>query len=57
MPNNKKEQFSCSPDLDKELGGAIIDALTAHSTMSTQALTSAALLVDLKAVLLGAGKP
>jgi type I restriction enzyme, R subunit len=54
--NNTKEQFDNSPDLDKELEGAIIDALSAHSTMSKQALESAALRADLKAVLLGAGK-
>ena len=54
--NNTKEQFDNSPDLDKELEGAIMDALSAHSTMSKQALESAALRADLKAVLLGAGK-
>ena len=54
--NNTKEQFDNSPDLDKELEGAIIDALSAHSTMSKQALESAALRADLKAVLLGAGR-
>ncbi|MBT9486759.1 MAG: type I restriction endonuclease subunit R [Rubrivivax sp.] len=54
--NNTKEQFNNSPDLDKELEGAIMDALAAHSAMSKQALQSAALRADLKAVLLGAGK-
>ena len=54
--NNTKEQFNSSPDLDKELEGAIMDALAAHSTMSKQALESAALRADLKSVLLGAGK-
>jgi type I restriction enzyme R subunit len=54
--HNTKEQFNNSPDLDKELEAAIIDALTAHGTMSKQALESAALRADLKAVLLGAGK-
>jgi type I restriction enzyme R subunit len=54
--NNTKEQFDNSPDLDKEIEGAIMDALSAHSTMSKQALESAALRADLKAVLLGAGK-
>ncbi len=38
--NNTKEQFANSPDLAKELLGAIMDALTAHSTMSKQALAS-----------------
>jgi type I restriction enzyme R subunit len=54
--NNTKEQFDNSPDLDKELEGAIIDALSAHSTMSKQALDSAELRADLKSVLLGAGR-
>ena len=54
--NNTKEQFDNSPDLDKELEGAIINALEAHSAMSKQALDSPALRADLKAVLLGAGR-
>jgi type I restriction enzyme R subunit len=54
--NNTKEQFDNSPDLDRELEGAIIDALSAHSTMSKQALDSKELRADLKAVLLGAGR-
>ena len=54
--NNTKEQFDNSPDLDKELEGAIMDALSAHTAMSKQALESASLRADLKAVLLGAGK-
>ena len=53
--NNTKEQFDSSPDLDKELEGAIIDALAAHGSMSKQALESPMLRADLKAVLLGAG--
>jgi type I restriction enzyme R subunit len=53
--NNTKEQFDNSPDLDRELENAIMDALAAHSTMSKQALESAALRADLKAVLLGLG--
>ncbi len=32
--NNTKEQFANSPDLSAELMNAIIDAYTAHSTMS-----------------------
>ena len=36
--NNMKEQFANSPDLKNELINAIIDALEAHTTMSTQAL-------------------
>ena len=54
--NNTREQFDNSPDLDRELEGAIMDALAAHSTMSRQALESPALRADLKAVLLGAGQ-
>ncbi len=38
--NNTKEQFSNSPDLSSELLNAIMDALAAHNTMSTQALES-----------------
>jgi type I restriction enzyme R subunit len=53
--NNTKEQFNSSPDLDKELEGAIMDALTAHDAMSKQALQSASVRADLKAILIGAG--
>jgi type I restriction enzyme M protein len=38
--NNTKQQFSNSPDLGKALTDAIIDAMDAHNTMSTQALNS-----------------
>jgi len=38
--SNSKEQFAGSPDLGAEVEGAIIDALDAHTTMSTQALES-----------------
>ncbi|MDA7672239.1 DEAD/DEAH box helicase family protein, partial [Verrucomicrobia bacterium] len=38
--NNTKEQFASSPDLGSELENAIIDALDAHSNMSTKALNS-----------------
>lgn len=38
--NNSKEQFSGSPDLLKELDNAIIEALDAHTDMSTKALNS-----------------
>ena len=37
---NSKEQFANSPDLKNALMHAIMDALEAHSTMSTQALGS-----------------
>jgi type I restriction enzyme R subunit len=51
--NNTKEQFSNSPDLDKALDDAIMDALEAHTTMSTQALESAEIRKRLKEILLG----
>jgi type I restriction enzyme R subunit len=54
--NNTKEQFAASPDLANEILGAVMDALTAHSAMSKQALESAKLRDDMKDVLLGAGK-
>jgi hypothetical protein len=40
--NNTKEQFANSPDLHAELMNAIMDALDAHTAMSTQALNSQA---------------
>ena len=54
--NNTKEQFSNSPDLTKEIMGAVMDALIAHTAMSKQALESKQLRADMKDVLLGAGK-
>jgi type I restriction enzyme R subunit len=51
--NNTKEQFANSPDLSSELLRAIMDALAAHSTMSTQALNSERVREGLKDVLLG----
>jgi type I restriction enzyme R subunit len=54
--NNTREQFDNSPDLDKELEGAVMDALQAHTAMSQQALGSKQLMSDLKSALLGAGK-
>ena len=38
--NNTKEQFANSPDLSQAILHAIMDALDAHTTMSTQALNS-----------------
>ena len=38
--NNTKEQFAASPDLKSELMNAIMAALDAHTSMSTQALNS-----------------
>jgi type I restriction enzyme R subunit len=54
--NNTKEQFANSPDLASEIMVAVMDALTVHTAMSKQALESAQLRVDMKDVLLGAGK-
>ena len=51
--NNTKEQFANSPDLNKAILDAIMDALEAHTTMSAQALESETVREGLKAVLLG----
>jgi type I restriction enzyme R subunit len=51
--SNSKEQFANSPDLKHALLHAIMDALEAHSTMSTQALGSERLRDGLKDILLG----
>ncbi len=51
--NNTKEQFANSPDLSNELMNAIMDALTAHSTMSKQALESDKVRSGLRDILLG----
>lgn len=51
--NNTKEQFSNSPDLASEILNAVMDALTAHTTMSQQALDSQKIREGLKDVLLG----
>jgi type I restriction enzyme, R subunit len=50
--NNTKEQFATSPDIDNELLGAVMAALDAHSTMSTQALNSDKVRAGLKDILL-----
>ena len=50
--NNTKEQFANSPDLKTELLNAIMGALDAHTTMSTQALNSATVQAGLKDILL-----
>lgn len=50
---NTKEQFANSPDLNNELMNAIMDALTAHTTMSKQALDSEKVRAGLKDILLG----
>ncbi len=54
--NNTKEQFAASPDLATELLAAVMDALSAHTEMSKQALDSAKLRDEMKGVLLGPGK-
>tara|TARA_R110000744_G_scaffold118921_1_gene221982 strand:- start:6348 stop:9449 length:3102 start_codon:yes stop_codon:yes gene_type:complete len=51
--NNTKQQFSNSPDLQRELMNAIMGALDAHNTMSTQALGSESVRNGLREVLLG----
>lgn len=51
--NNTKEQFANSPDLTKEVLNAIMDALSAHQTMSRQALDSEKVREGLKDILLG----
>ena len=50
--SNTKEQFANSPDLKAELLNAIMGALDAHTTMSTQALNSAAVRDGMKDILL-----
>jgi type I restriction enzyme, R subunit len=51
--NNTKEQFANSPDLKTEILNAVMSALEAHTTMSTQALNSETVREGLKDVLLG----
>ena len=51
--HNTKEQFANSPDLKDALVNAIIDALDAHTTMSSQALGSEQIRQGLKDILLG----
>src|SRR6185312_8826215 len=51
--SNTKEQFANSPDLGKELMNAIMDALAAHTAMSTQALDSEGVRRGIRDVLLG----
>ena len=50
---NTKEQFANSPDLSQAILHAIMDALDAHTTMSTQALNSQRIQDGLKDTLLG----
>jgi type I restriction enzyme, R subunit len=51
--SNSKEQFANSPDLKDALMHAIMEALDAHTTMSTQALGSERVREGLKDILLG----
>lgn len=51
--NNSKGQFDNSPDLDRALTDAIIDAFGAYTTMSKQALDSDRVRTGLKDILLG----
>ena len=50
---NTKELFANSPDLSNEILNAIMDALSAHSTLSKRALDSEKVRSGLKDVLLG----
>jgi len=50
--SNTKEQFSNSPDLSRELINAIMGALDAHTSMSSQALNSPMIQAGLKDILL-----
>lgn len=54
--NNTKEQFATSPDLGNELLNAIMSSLDAHTTMSTQALNSAAVRLGMVDILLNHAK-
>jgi type I restriction enzyme R subunit len=54
--SNSKEQFANSPDLGEALVHAIMDALEAHSAMSSQALGSERVRDGLKGILLGPGQ-
>lgn len=50
--NNTKEQFGTSPDLDRGIDNAIIDAMDAHREMSAQAINSPEVRRRLKEILL-----
>ena len=50
--NNTKEQFANSPDLKTEIVNAIMAALDAHTSLSTQALNSTAVQSGMKDILL-----
>jgi type I restriction enzyme R subunit len=50
--HNSPQQFAQSPDLEQELLQAIMSALEAHTSMSTQALNSQRVRQGLKNILL-----
>jgi len=50
--SNSKEQFANSPDIKNEIMSAIMAALEAHTTLSTQALDSETVRAGIKDVLL-----
>ncbi len=50
--SNTKEQFANSPDLKAKLMNAIMEALDAHTLMSTQALNSLTIQGGMKDILL-----
>lgn len=54
--NNSKTQFASSPTLSSAILDAIIDAMSAHETMSSQALNSDKVREGLRDVLLGPGR-
>ncbi|MEC5206881.1 type I restriction enzyme R subunit [Vogesella perlucida] len=54
--SNTKEQFANSPDLANSLLNAIMDALDAHTSMSSQALNSARVRDGIRDTLLGPGQ-
>lgn len=54
--NNTREQFANSPDLKTEILNAVMAALDAHTSLSTQALNSASVQSGLKDMLLNHAK-
>ena len=54
--NNSKAQFAASPALTTEILNAVMDALSAHETMSSQALDNKKVRDGLKEILLGPGR-
>lgn len=54
--NNPKAQFAASPTLASEIVNAVMDAVAAHETMSSQALSSQKVRDGLKDILLGPGE-